>query len=108
MTLRKAYVKAKDHAKARGRTRFTSCSDYGDFWGFGFMSPNYALNLPPEKAPNGGGYITVDKKTGKIGFFIPPMDLDLFRNRKPIPLEQAMRGDKQIKRERAAGERFTE
>jgi len=88
MTLHKAYIKAKNTAKARGRTRFTSCSDYGDFWGFGFVPPTYVSGLSPEKAPNGGGYITVNKKTGEVGHFIPPMDLDLFRNRKPIPIEQ--------------------
>jgi hypothetical protein len=68
MTLQKAYLKAKDTAKARGRTLFTSCSDYGDFWGFGFMSPAYAPGLSPEKAPNGGGYVTVNKKSGEIGY----------------------------------------
>jgi len=40
------------------------------------------------KRRNGGCDITVNKRTGKVGYFSPNMDLDLFDRRKPLPVEQ--------------------
>jgi len=84
MTLHDAYIKAKDEAKKSGLTVFTACGDYGDFWGFRFWPNGFSLDKPS----GGGADITVNKKTGNIGSFIPTMDLDLFDKRKPIPIDQ--------------------
>jgi len=81
ITLHEAYLKAKNERAKKGFTRLNSCRDYGDFWGFMF--------IPPEKkAGDGLSDITVNKKTGTIGYFIPPMDLDLAKRAVPIPIEQ--------------------
>lgn len=80
MTLQEAYLKAKSDGAKRGETLLTSCNDYGEFWGFYFR--------PPTDNPDGIANITVNKETGAIGYFIPPMNLDLWRKRKPISIEQ--------------------
>lgn len=81
MTLHEAYLKAKNDGAKIGHTRLSTCSDYGDFWGFVFVPDTIDV-------PDGIGAITVNKKTGAIGYFIPPMNLDLWRKRKPVSLEQ--------------------
>jgi len=88
MTLQEAYIKASSVAKGKGHTLLTSCKDYGDFWGFGFKPPTFDIDASPEKAINGLGTTTVNKKTGEIGIFIPPMNLDLFKKAKSIPIDQ--------------------
>lgn len=87
MTLHEAYLKAKDDAKDYGLTLLSSCLDYGDFWGFAFMPPTYDPNDRLTRV-SGGGDITVDKKTGATGEFVPVMDLDLFDKTVPIPIDQ--------------------
>jgi hypothetical protein len=84
MTLHEAFIKAKTVAEMEGHTLLVSCGDYGDFWGFGFMPEGFLLDKPS----GGGADTTVNKETGEIGVFIPPMDLDLFSKRKPIPIDQ--------------------
>jgi len=81
MALYEAFLKARDDAKHRDFTVLTSCADYGDFWGFCFKPQT-------DKDINGNAIVTVNKKTEKIGYFIPPMDFDLYDKRKPIPIEQ--------------------
>jgi hypothetical protein len=85
MTLQEAYLKAKSDAEKDGHTRLVECRDYGEFWGFAFVPP---LDDDVLKELNGGCDTTVNKKNGKIGYFIPPMDLDLARKSIPIPIEQ--------------------
>jgi hypothetical protein len=80
MILHEAYLKAKSEQEKKGFTLLVSCADYGDFWGFYFRPPT-------EKEINGISDITVNKETGEIGYFIPPLDLDVFDKRKPIPVE---------------------
>jgi len=84
MTLQDAYLKAKNEAGKNGLTIFTACDDYGDFWGFEFWPKGHSFDEPS----GGGADITVNKKTGNIGEFIPTMDLDLFDKRIPVPIEQ--------------------
>jgi len=86
MTLYDAYLKARNKARLSGDTLLISCRDFGDFWGFGFMPPTYDPDVATDI--NGGGYDTVNKETGETGFFIPPMDLELFLKAKFIPIEQ--------------------
>jgi len=81
MTLQEAYTKAKNNAKRDGHTMLVSCSDYGDSWGF-FFKP------PTEEEVDGLGDITVNKRTGAIGFFIPTMDFDKYDSSVDIPIEQ--------------------
>jgi hypothetical protein len=81
MTLHEAYIKAKREAEKNGLTCLHSCSDYGDFWGFYFIHPT-------EKMGDGVGDITVNKKTGAMGYFTPIMDLDLSEKAINIPIEQ--------------------
>ncbi|GBU21345.1 hypothetical protein R80B4_01234 [Fibrobacteres bacterium R8-0-B4] len=87
ITLHEAYIKAKAVAERKGRYLLNSCDDYGVFWGFLFMPPTYDPDNS-DSIPNGVSDITVNKETGEIGVFIPPMDLDLFEKRKPIPIDQ--------------------
>lgn len=86
MTLHEAYTKAKDKAKRKGRVLFTSCRDYGAFWGFMFMPPTYDPNDRLTWV-SGEADITVNKNTGAIGEFVPIMDLDLFDKAVSIPVE---------------------
>jgi len=81
MTLYEAYLEAREDAKGDGHTRLTGCWDYGEFWGFGFRPPT-------DEEINGIAEVTVNKETGKISYFIPTMDLDLYRSAKPLPIEQ--------------------
>jgi len=81
MTLHEAYLKARSDAKRRGETFLTSCKDYGDFWGFYFRPPT-------DEEIDGIANVTVNKKTGMIGYFIPPMDMELFRNAKSVSIDQ--------------------
>ena len=83
MTLQDAYRKAKDEEKKSGRTFFKGCRDYGNFWGFRFFPEGFRFDEPS----GGGADITVNKKTGAIGYFIPPMDFDLAEKAIPIPIE---------------------
>ncbi|MDR2693523.1 MAG: hypothetical protein LBB74_04830, partial [Chitinispirillales bacterium] len=69
MTLHEAYLKAKSDAEKIGLTVFKACGDYGAFWGFFFIPKGV-------EEVNGPGDITVDKKTGKLGSFVPQMDFD--------------------------------
>jgi len=88
MTLQEAYLKAKSDGEEYGPVRLSSCRDYGEFWGFCFV-PALGKNLLKEL--NGGigeCDITVNKKTGAIGYFIPPMDFDLWNKAVPVPIEQ--------------------
>jgi len=39
ITLHEAYLKAKSYGEKYGLTRLVDCRDYGDFWGFDFVSP---------------------------------------------------------------------
>jgi hypothetical protein len=87
MTLQEAYIKAKAVNAKRSYTLLISCGDYGAFWGFVFMPTTYNPN-DSYTIPNGSGETTVNKETGEIGEFFPPMDLDLFDKRIPIPIEQ--------------------
>ena len=80
MTLQEAYLKAKSDGEKTGFTLLTSCNDYGECWGFHFR--------PPTDNPDGIGDITINKTTGAIGYFIPPMNLNLWRKRVSIPIEQ--------------------
>ena len=84
MTLQEAYLKAKSEWGKKGFTLLFSCYDYGEFWGFMFIRPTDE-NLIKEL--NGGGDITINKKTGAIGYFYPTMDLNLSKNAIPIPIE---------------------
>jgi hypothetical protein len=81
MTLHEAYLKAKNYANPKGTYYLKACGDYGAFWGFFFM-------LKGREGAAGFGDITVDKKTGKLGSFIPTMDFDLYDKRVDIPIEQ--------------------
>jgi len=81
ITLHEAYLKAKSERAKKGFTRLVGCLDYGEFWGF-------MLVHPTNKVGDGLSDITVNKKTGVIGYFIPPMDLDLAKRAVPIPIEQ--------------------
>jgi hypothetical protein len=80
MTLHEAYLKAKSEQEKDGLTRLLACRDYGAFWGFYFTFP--------AKNPDGIADITINKKTGAIGYFNPPMDLDLAKKAIPISIEQ--------------------
>ncbi|MDR2592725.1 MAG: hypothetical protein LBC59_07960 [Chitinispirillales bacterium] len=82
ITLHEAYLKAKSYGEKYGRTRLVDCRDYGDFWGFDFVSPMY------KKGDNGNADITINKKTGEKSSFNPIMDLDLAEKSTPIPIEQ--------------------
>jgi hypothetical protein len=84
MTLQEAYRKAKGAAEMEGHPLFVNGRDYGDFWGFYFVRENFRFDEPS----GGGGDITVNKKTGAIGFFFPPMDFDLAKKAIPIHIEQ--------------------
>jgi len=81
MDLYDAYLKARDDAKRRNYTLLTGSWDYGDFWGFLFIPPT-------DEELNGIAAVTVNKETGKIGYFLPQMDFDLYEKAKPIPIEQ--------------------
>jgi hypothetical protein len=82
MTLHEAYLKAKNEGEKSGRPRLNSCSDYGEFWGFMF--------LPPigEEVGDGIADITINKKTGKISYFNPIMDLDVAEKSITISIDQ--------------------
>ncbi|GBU22048.1 hypothetical protein R80B4_01951 [Fibrobacteres bacterium R8-0-B4] len=80
ITLHEAYLKAKSERTKRGLTRLVDCRDYGDFWGFCFVPENHT--------PDGIADITINKKTGKIGYFNVIMDFDLAERSIPIPIEQ--------------------
>jgi len=82
MTLHEAYLKAKSYGEKYGRTRLSSCRDYGDFWGFDFASPTR------KEGDNGCADITINKKTGEKSTFNPIMDLDLAEKSIPIPIDQ--------------------
>jgi hypothetical protein len=82
MTLHEAYLKAKSYGEKYGRTCLSSCRDYGDFWGFDFVSPMR------KKGDNGCADITINKKTGEKSTFNPIMDLDLAEKAIRIPIEQ--------------------
>ncbi|GBU22050.1 hypothetical protein R80B4_01953 [Fibrobacteres bacterium R8-0-B4] len=87
ITLHEAYLKAKSDAEEDGHTLLDTCNDYGDFWGFLFLPPTF-FDDPPNKRPRGFSDVTVNKKTGEIGYFVPHMDFDLFDKRISIPIEQ--------------------
>jgi len=80
ITLHEAYLKAKNDGEKNGLTRLLSCRDYGAFWGFHFTFPT--------KNPDGIGDITINKRSGELNYFIPPMDLDLAMKSIPIAVEQ--------------------
>jgi len=84
MILQDAYLKAKDEAERQGLTIFSSCRDYGKFWGFHFWPTGH----DPNRVSGGGSDITVNKKTGAMGEFVPTMDLDLLDKAIPIPIDQ--------------------
>ena len=81
ITLHEAYLKAKSDAEKDGLTRLSSCRDYGEFWGFHFIHPT-------EKMGDGFADTTINKKTGDLSYFSPPMDFDLWDKAIPIPIEQ--------------------
>jgi hypothetical protein len=81
ITLHEAYLKAKSDRGKKGLTRLISCRDYGDFWGFDFISSL-------KESGDGRADITINKKTGEIRFFAPQMDLDLWDKAVIIPIEQ--------------------
>ncbi|GBU21523.1 hypothetical protein R80B4_01416 [Fibrobacteres bacterium R8-0-B4] len=85
ITLHEAYLKAKSDAEKYGHKRLAGCRDYGEFWGFCFVPP---LDEKLLKELNGGCDTTVNKKTGKIGYFNVIMDFDLFEKSIPLPVEQ--------------------
>jgi hypothetical protein len=85
MTLHEAYLKAKKYEEKYGRTRLSSCRDYGEFWGFYFVPP---INKNLLKGLNGGCDITINKKTGEKSTFNPIMDLYLAKKSIPIPIDQ--------------------
>jgi hypothetical protein len=82
ITLHEAYLKAKSEGEKGGRTRLSSCRDFGDFWGFDFTFP------VKKEGANGFAYITLNKKTGELRYFNPAMDIDLTQKATPIPIEQ--------------------
>jgi hypothetical protein len=84
MTIYEAYIKAKEEGKKDGRIYLWGCKDYGDFWGFCFAP----APLGSGDGFGGLGDITVHKTNGKIGFFYPTINFDLFEKAKPVPLEQ--------------------
>jgi len=65
MTLQEAYVKARRSDNAYENAYLVECKDYGDLWGFAFSPIPYDPEDPHTWV--GGGYTTVDKKTGTIG-----------------------------------------
>jgi hypothetical protein len=85
MTLHDAYLKAKKYEEKYGRTRLSSCRDYGAFWGFCFVPP---IDKKLLERLNGCADITINKKTGEKSSFNPIMDLDLAEKAIPIPIEQ--------------------
>lgn len=78
-----AYKKVKALRENR-KLILIDCLDFGDFWGFAFCDV-----MPTESNPVGGvGFDTVDKTTGKIGFFVPTSNLELFDKATVIPLSK--------------------
>jgi len=65
MTLTEAYIEAKMSNKAYEKAYLIMCKDYGNMWGFAFSPIPYSPDDP--HTSTGGGYVTVDKKTGKVG-----------------------------------------
>jgi len=65
MTLKEAYIEARKSNKTYEQAYLIACKDYGNMWGFAFSPIPYS----PEdtNASIGGGYVTVDKNTGKVG-----------------------------------------
>lgn len=84
MNLYEAYFKAKMAGEKRGLTLFSSCRDFGEFWGFHFWPAGH----DPRSISGGFSYITVNKGSGELGEFAPIMDLDLCKKAKSIPVEQ--------------------
>jgi hypothetical protein len=62
MTLQEAYIKAR---MCDDEAYLIACRDYGEFWGFAFSPIPYDPKDP--RTFVGGGYVTVDKETGKLG-----------------------------------------
>jgi len=60
MTLQEAYIAAKMSNDAYESAYLTGCADYGDFWMFSFSPEPY----DPARICV-GGYVKVDKGTGK-------------------------------------------
>ncbi len=79
MTIKEAYEIAKKDYPCDGY--LVGCSEFPDFWGFIFAA---------EKNGLGGAYWTVDKKDGHVDVFNPTENLELFRKRKKIPLDEVL------------------
>lgn len=57
------------------------CLDFPDFYAFGLVEKG----REPEEV--GGGYVTINKDSGKIGGFTPTQDFEAFFAAKEIPVD---------------------
>jgi hypothetical protein len=65
MTLQEAYITAKMCDEEFEDAYLIECLDYSASWGFAFSPIPYDPKDPHTWV--GGGYVTVDKETGKLG-----------------------------------------
>jgi hypothetical protein len=84
MTLQDAYIKAKMSNKAYENAYLIECKDYKTVWGFAFSPMPFDPKDPNTRV--GGGYITVDKTSGKISGITAVNSWKL--NGKSVPLKQ--------------------
>jgi hypothetical protein len=84
MTPQEAYIKAKRSNKAYENAYLIGCKDYKTSWGFAFSPVPFDTKNPNTRV--GGGYITVDKTSGKISGINAVTSWKL--NGKSVPLKQ--------------------
>jgi len=90
MTLMEACIEAKKSNKIYEKAYLIACKDYGNMWGFAFSPMPYSLE--DTSTSIGGGYVTVDKNTGKVGGINAISSWELMGKNVPLKLLNGLTG----------------